>query len=175
MSFSEITFVVELATITGLGFWATNLRKKNKAKFLKLNLHSVKDLATKDVDLNLIKSMLKLEENDPAYMKEAQLAMLAKLGVDIEAMQREAMRVKKEEEDYDNDPTISEEERLQRRSARLEQREKAMRDRELRDELERTRSQSGTSSSSDSSSSSESDSSSGSGGGFDGGGASASW
>ena len=175
MSFSEITLIIEIASITILGFWATNLRKKNKAKFLKLNLHTVKNLREKDLDLNNIKNILRLEENDPEYMKEAQLEMLQKLGVDVEALQREAIRVKKEEEEYDNDPTVSEDERIKRRLARLEEREKALRDRELRDDLERSRSNSSSSSSSDSSSSSGSDSSSGGGGGFDGGGAGAGW
>ena len=160
MSFSEITLVTEIAAITLLGFWATTLRKKNKAKFLSLNLNSVKDLREKDVDLNVIKSLLRLEENDPTLKQEVQMEMLKNMGVDVAAMQMEAMRVKKEQDDYDNDTTISDYEREQRRQNRIEEREREARE---------SRSNSGSSSSDDS------DSSSGSGGGFDGGGAGASW
>ncbi len=160
MSFSEITLVTEIAAITLLGFWATTLRKKNKAKFLSLNLNSVKDLREKDVDLNVIKSLLRLEENDPTLKQEVQMEMLKNMGVDVAAMQMEAMRVKKEQDDYDNDTTISDYEREQRRQNRIEEREREARE---------SRSTSGSSSSDDS------DSSSGSGGGFDGGGAGASW
>ena len=160
MSFSEITLVTEIAAITLLGFWATTLRKKNKAKFLSLNLNSVKDLREKDVDLNVIKSLLRLEENDPTLKQEVQMEMLKNMGVDVAAMQMEALRVKKEQDDYDNDTTISDYEREQRRQNRIEEREREARE---------SRSNSGSSSSDDS------DSSSGSGGGFDGGGAGASW
>ena len=160
MSFSEITLVTEIAAITLLGFWATTLRKKNKAKFLSLKLNSVKDLREKDVDLNVIKSLLRLEENDPTLKQEVQMEMLKNMGVDVAAMQMEAMRVKKEQDDYDNDTTISDYEREQRRQNRIEEREREARE---------SRSTSGSSSSDDS------DSSSGSGGGFDGGGAGASW
>ena len=160
MSFSEITLVTEIAAITLLGFWATTLRKKNKAKFLSLNLNSVKDLREKDVDLNVIKSLLRLEENDPTLKQEVQMEMLKNMGVDVAAMQMEALRVKKEQDDYDNDTTISDYEREQRRQNRIEEREREARE---------SRSTSGSSSSDDS------DSSSGSGGGFDGGGAGASW
>ena len=160
MSFSEITLVTEIAAITLLGFWATTLRKKNKAKFLSLNLNSVKDLREKDVDLNVIKSLLRLEENDPTLKQEVQIEMLKNMGVDVAAMQMEALRVKKEQDDYDNDTTISDYEREQRRQNRIEEREREARE---------SRSTSGSSSSDDS------DSSSGSGGGFDGGGAGASW
>ncbi len=173
MSYSEMMLCSEIIGITILGFWATNLRKKNKAKFLKLKLHQVKDLREKDVHLNAINNMLKLEEHDPEYMAEAQILMLKKLGVDIEAMQLEAKKIKEEEDAYDNDPNISEEERLARRRARLEEREQRLRDRERR-EIE-SRNSNSSSSSSSSSSDSDSDSSSGGGGGFDGGGASASW
>ena len=165
MSFSEITLVTEIAAITLLGFWATTLRKKNKAKFLSLKLNSVKDLREKDVDLNVIKSLLRLEENDPTLKQEVQMEMLKNMGVDVAAMQMEAMRVKKEQDDYDNDTTISDYEREQRRQNRIEEREREERDREARESR----------SSSSSSSSDDSDSSSGSGGGFDGGGAGASW
>lgn len=176
MSFSEITLVTEILTITGLGFWATTLRKKNKAKFLNLKLYSVKDLNEKDVHLNGIKNMIRLEENDPSLMRESQLLMLQKLGVDLEAMQLEANRVKAEKDAYDNDPNISEEERIQRRLARIEERERALAERERRNEEEYLRNQKSSSSSdSSSSSSSESSSSSGDGGGFDGGGAGSSW
>ena len=160
MSFSEITLVTEIAAITLLGFWATTLRKKNKAKFLSLNLNSVKDLREKDVDLNVIKSLLRLEENDPTLKQEVQMEMLKNMGVDVAAMQMEALRVKKEQDDYDNDTTISDYEREQRRQNRIEEREREARE---------SRSTSGSSSSDDS------DSSSGSGGGFDGGGAGACW
>ena len=160
MSFSEITLVTEIAAITLLGFLATTLRKKNKAKFLSLKLNSVKDLREKDVDLNVIKSLLRLEENDPTLKQEVQMEMLKNMGVDVAAMQMEAMRVKKEQDDYDNDTTISDYEREQRRQNRIEEREREARE---------SRSNSGSSSSDDS------DSSSGSGGGFDGGGAGASW
>ena len=160
MSFSEITLVTEIAAITLLGFWATTLRKKNKAKFLSLKLNSVKDLREKDVDLNVIKSLLRLEENDPTLKQEVQMEMLKNMGVDVAAMQMEALRVKKEQDDYDNDTTISDYEREQRRQNRIEEREREARE---------SRSTSGSSSSDDS------DSSSGSGGGFDGGGAGASW
>ena len=160
MSFSEITLVTEIAAITLLGFWATTLRKKNKAKFLSLNLNSVKNLREKDVDLNVIKSLLRLEENDPTLKQEVQMEMLKNMGVDVAAMQMEALRVKKEQDDYDNDTTISDYEREQRRQNRIEEREREARE---------SRSTSGSSSSDDS------DSSSGSGGGFDGGGAGASW
>ena len=160
MSFSEITLVTEIAAITLLGFWATTLRKKNKAKFLSLKLNSVKDLREKDVDLNVIKSLLRLEENDPTLKQEVQMEMLKNMGVDVAAMQMEALRVKKEQDDYDNDTTISDYEREQRRQNRIE---------ELEREARESRSNSGSSSSDDS------DSSSGSGGGFDGGGAGASW
>ncbi len=170
MSFSELMLCTEIIGITALGFWATNLRKKNKAKFLQLNLHKVKDLREKDVYLNAINNMLKLEEHDPEYMHEAQIAMLKKLGVDIEAMQLEAKKLKEAEDAYDNDPNISEEERLARRRARLEEREQRLRERDRRETESRN-----SSSSSSSSSDSDSDSSSGGGGGFDGGGASASW
>lgn len=176
MSFSEITLVTEILTITGLGFWATTLRKKNKAKFLNLKLYSVKDLNEKDVHLNGIKNMIRLEENDPSLMRESQLLMLQKLGVDLEAMQLEANRVKAEKDAYDNDPNISEEERIQRRLARIEERERELAERERRNEEEYLRNQKSSSSSdSSSSSSSESSSSSGDGGGFDGGGAGSSW
>lgn len=178
MSFSEITLVTEILTITGLGFWATTLRKKNKAKFLNLKLYSVKDLNEKDVHLNGIKNMIRLEENDPSLMRETQLLMLQKLGVDLEAMQLEANRVKAEKDAYDNDPNISEEERIQRRLARIEERERELAERERRHEEEYQRNQRSSSSSEksdSSSSSSESSSSSGDGGGFDGGGAGSSW
>lgn len=163
MSFSEIMLVSEILTITGLGFWATTLRKKNKAKFLDLKLNEVKDLREKDIDLYAVKNLIRMDENDPTLMQEGQVEMLKMLGVDVEAMQREDMRKIKEQDDYDNDPLITEEERHQRRLNRIEERE---RERESRNN---------SSISNSSSSSSDSDSSSGSGGGFDGGGAGASW
>jgi uncharacterized membrane protein YgcG len=158
MSFSEITLVTEIAAITLLGFWATTLRKKNKAKFLELNLNNVNDLREKDIDLYGIKNLLRMEANDPTLIEEGKIEMLKHLGVDVAAMQLEAMRVRKEQDDYDNDTTISEHEREQRRQNRIEEREREARE-----------------SRSNSSSSDDSDSSSGDGGGFDGGGAGASW
>ena len=136
----------------------------------------MKDLNEKDVHLYGIKNMIRLEENDPSLMRESQLLMLQKLGVDLEAMQLEANRVKAEKDAYDNDPNISEEERIQRRLARIEERERELAERERRNEEEYLRNQKSSSSSdSTSSSSSESSSSSGDGGGFDGGGAGSSW
>lgn len=167
MNFSEIMLTGEILSVAIMGFWATKLRKKNKSRFINLNLHNVKDLKEKDLHLYAINNMLRLDENDPSLMAEAQKEMLKKLGVDLEAMQLEANRIKQEQEAYDNDPNISEEERLARREARLEERERKLEERERRSREER--------SSDSSSSSSESDSSSGGGGGFDGGGAGASW
>lgn len=172
MSFSEMMLTTEILGVAILGFWATSLRKKNKAKFIQLNLHKVKDLKDKDIHLYGINNMLRLDEHDPSLMQEAQLEMLKRLGVDIEAMQLEAKREKEAEEAYDNDPNITEEERLARKKARLEERERRLEERERR---ERQREREESSSSSSSSSDSDSDSSSGSGGGFDGGGAGASW
>jgi len=166
MSFSVSLLITEILSVTGMGFWATTLRKKNKAKFLDLNLNNVKDLKEKDIDLYAIKNMLRLEANDPTLMEEGKIEMLKHLGVDVAAMQLETMRVRKEQDDYDNDATISEHEREQRRQNRIEEREREERERE-------SRSNSSASSSDDSDSSS--DSSSGDGGGFDGGGAGASW
>lgn len=167
MSFSEIMLTGEILSIAIMGFWATSLRKKNKARFIKLNLHNVKNLKEKDIHLYAINSMLRLDEHDPTLMAEAQQEMLKNLGVDLESMQLEANRIKQEQEAYDNDPTISEQERLERKRARLEERERNLEAREIS-----SRSESNNSSSD---SSSESDSSSGDGGGFDGGGAGASW
>jgi hypothetical protein len=165
MSFSEILLITEILSVTGMGFWATTLRKKNKAKFLELNLNNVNDLREKDIDLYAIKNMLRMEANDPTLMEEGKIEMLKHLGVDVAAMQMETMRVRKEQDDYDNDTTISEHEREQRRLKRIEEREREERDRESRERR----------SSSSSSDDSDSDSSSGDGGGFDGGGAGASW
>lgn len=169
MNFSEIMLSGEILSIAIMGFWASSLRKKNKARFIKLNLHKVSDLKEKDLHLYAINNMLRLEENDPTLMAESQKEMLKKLGVDLEAMQLEAKKLKQEQDAYDNDPSITEEERLARREARLEERERKL---EARERRSRNESDSGSSSSS---SSSDSDSSSGSGGGFDGGGAGASW
>jgi len=166
MSFSVSLLITEILSVTGMGFWATTLRKKNKAKFLDLNLNNVKDLKEKDIDLYAIKNMLRLEANDPTLMEEGKIEMLKHLGVDVAAMQLETMRVRKEQDDYDNDASVSEHEREQRRQNRIEEREREERERE-------SRSNSSASSSDDSDSSS--DSSSGDGGGFDGGGAGASW
>jgi len=166
MSFSVSLLITEILSVTGMGFWATTLRKKNKAKFLDLNLNNVKDLKEKDIDLYVIKNMLRLEANDPTLMEEGKIEMLKHLGVDVAAMQLETMRVRKEQDDYDNDASVSEHEREQRRQNRIEEREREERERE-------SRSNSSASSSDDSDSSS--DSSSGDGGGFDGGGAGASW
>jgi len=166
MSFSVSLLITEILSVTVMGFWATTLRKKNKAKFLDLNLNNVKDLKEKDIDLYAIKNMLRLEANDPTLMEEGKIEMLKHLGVDVAAMQLETMRVRKEQDDYDNDASVSEHEREQRRQNRIEEREREERERE-------SRSNSSASSSDDSDSSS--DSSSGDGGGFDGGGAGASW
>ena len=162
MSFSLMLLITEILSITLMGFLATTLRKKNKAKFLDLNLNNVKDLKEKDIDLYAIKNMLRLEANDPTLIEEGKIEMLKHLGVDVAAMQMETMRVKKEQDDYDNDISVSEREREQRRLNRIEEREREERERESR-------------SNSSSSSSDDSDSSSGDGGGFDGGGAGASW
>jgi uncharacterized membrane protein YgcG len=160
MSFSVSLLITEILSVTGLGFWATTMRKKNKAKFLELNLNNVKDLKEKDIDLYAIKNMLRLEANDPTLMEEGKIGMLKHLGVDVAAMQLETMRVRKEQDDYDKDTRVSEHEREHRRQNRIEEREREARE---------------SRSSSNSSSSDDSDSSSGSGGGFDGGGAGASW
>ena len=165
MSFSLMLLITEILSITLMGFLATTLRKKNKAKFLDLNLNNVKDLKEKDIDLYAIKNMLRMDNNDPTLNEEGKIEMLKHLGVDVAAMQMETMRLKKEQDDYDNDQTVSETEREQRRLNRIEEREREERQRQERD------SQSSSSSSDDSSSSS----SSGDGGGFDGGGAGASW
>ena len=165
MSFSLMLLITEILSITLMGFLATTLRKKNKAKFLDLNLNNVKDLKEKDIDLYAIKNMLRMDNNDPTLNEEGKIEMLKHLGVDVAAMQMETMRLKKEQDDYDNDQTVSEAEREQRRLNRIEEREREERQRQERD------SQSSSSSSDDSSSSS----SSGDGGGFDGGGAGASW
>jgi uncharacterized membrane protein YgcG len=168
MSFSVSLLITEILSVTVMGFWATTLRKKNKAKFLELNLNNVKDLKEKDIDLYAINNMLRMDNNDPTLNEEGKIEMLKHLGVDLAAMQMEAMRVKKEQDDYDNDPSVSEQEREQRRQNRIEEREREEREREARESRSRD------SSSSDASDSS-SDSSSGDGGGFDGGGAGASW
>ncbi len=165
MSFSLMLLITEILSITLMGFLATTLRKKNKAKFLDLNLNNVKDLKEKDIDLYAIKNMLRMDNNDPTLNEEGKIEMLKHLGVDVAAMQMETMRLKKEQDDYDNDISVSEREREQRRLNRIEEREREERQRQERD------SQSSSSSSDDSSSSS----SSGDGGGFDGGGAGASW
>ncbi len=167
MSFSVMMLIGEILSIVIMGFWATSLRKKNKARFIRLNLHNAKNLKEKDIHLYAINNKLRLDENDPALMAEAQKEMLKTLGIDLEAMQLEANRVKLEQEAYDNDPNISEEERLDRKRARLEERERKLEDRERRSRTENN--------DTSSNSSSESDSSSGDGGGFDGGGAGASW
>ena len=166
MSFSVSLLITEILSVTGLGFWATTMRKKNKAKFLELNLNNVKDLKEKDIDLYAIKNMLRLEANDPTLMEEGKIGMLKHLGVDVAAMQLETMRVRKEQDDYDNDTRVSEHEREHRRQNRIEERVREEREREARESRSR-----------DSSSSDDSDSSSssGDGGGFDGGGAGASW
>jgi uncharacterized membrane protein YgcG len=168
MSFSLMLLITEILSITLMGFLATTLRKKNKAKFLDLNLNNVKDLKEKDIDLYAIKNMLRMDNNDPTLNEEGKIEMLKHLGVDVAAMQMETMRLKKEQDDYDNDQTVSETEREQRRLNRIEEREREEREREARESRSRE------SSSSDDSDSS-SDSSSGDGGGFDGGGAGASW
>ncbi len=165
MSFSLMLLITEILSITLMGFLATTLRKKNKAKFLDLNLNNVKDLKEKDIDLYAIKNMLRMDNNDPTLNEEGKIEMLKHLGVDVAAMQMETMRLKKEQDDYDNDISVSEREREQRRLNRIEEREREERQRQERD------SQSSSSSSDDSRSSS----SSGDGGGFDGGGAGASW
>ena len=165
MSFSLMLLITEILSVTLMGFLATTLRKKNKAKFLDLNLNNVKDLKEKDIDLYAIKNMLRMDNNDPTLNEEGKIEMLKHLGVDVAAMQMETMRLKKEQDDYDNDISVSEREREQRRLNRIEEREREERQRQERD------SQSSSSSSDDSSSSS----SSGDGGGFDGGGAGASW
>ena len=164
MSFSLMLLITEILSITLMGFLATTLRKKNKAKFLDLNLNNVKDLKEKDIDLYAIKNMLRMDNNDPTLNEEGKIEMLKHLGVDVAAMQMETMRLKKEQDDYDNDQTVSETEREQRRLNRIEEREREERERESR-----------SNSSSSSSDDSDSSSSSGDGGGFDGGGAGASW
>ncbi len=164
MSFSLMLLITEILSITLMGFLATTLRKKNKAKFLDLNLNNVKDLKEKDIDLYAIKNMLRMDNNDPTLNEEGKIEMLKHLGVDVAAMQMETMRLKKEQDDYDNDQTVSEAEREQRRLNRIEEREREERERESR-----------SNSSSSSSDDSDSSSSSGDGGGFDGGGAGASW
>jgi uncharacterized membrane protein YgcG len=162
MSFSLMLLITEILSITLMGFLATTLRKKNKAKFLELNLNNVNDLKEKDIDLYAIKNMLRMDNNDPTLNEEGKIEMLKHLGVDVAAMQMETMRLKKEQDDYDNDQTVSEAEREQRRLIRIEEREREERERESR-------------SNSSSSSSDDSDSNTGDGGGFDGGGAGASW
>ncbi len=164
MSFSLMLLITEILSITLMGFLATTLRKKNKAKFLDLNLNNVKDLKEKDIDLYAIKNMLRMDNNDPTLNEEGKIEMLKHLGVDVAAMQMETMRLKKEQDDYDNDQTVSEAEREQRILNRIEEREREERERESR-----------SNSSSSSSDDSDSSSSSGDGGGFDGGGAGASW